>query len=185
MRHSLLRSARELSQPKAWKRTTELKRALYARHLLSSFLGRYPTLAPYTRAPPPPRHHAINFRAMRSIYIYPPALRVRTQPVGFSPHSLQALNTPGSMGRIMIFHQPRVQPVREGKFQVSSLEWRRKHTCISSTAAKRCATYHMCQVYPLPTPQVCSQRSAGCFALPITPAVLLVHLLRPASTVLA
>ncbi len=42
----------------------------------------------------------------------------REQPVGFAPYSLQSLNTPESIGRVMIFHQPRVQPVREGMFQV-------------------------------------------------------------------
>ncbi|CAM9129624.1 unnamed protein product, partial [Hapterophycus canaliculatus] len=40
------------------------------------------------------------------------------QPVGFAPYSLQSLNTPESIGRIMIFHQPRVQPVRAGRFQL-------------------------------------------------------------------
>ncbi|CAM9623526.1 unnamed protein product, partial [Sphacelaria rigidula] len=40
------------------------------------------------------------------------------QPIGFSPHYLQSLNTADTMGRIMIFHQPRVQPVREGLFQL-------------------------------------------------------------------
>ncbi|CAM9245524.1 unnamed protein product [Discosporangium mesarthrocarpum] len=39
------------------------------------------------------------------------------QPVGFSPHSLQSLNTPDTMGRVMILHQPRVLPIREGTFQ--------------------------------------------------------------------
>lgn len=41
-----------------------------------------------------------------------------SQPVGFAPHNLQSLNTAETMGRVMIFHQPRVQPVREGRFQV-------------------------------------------------------------------
>lgn len=39
-------------------------------------------------------------------------------PVGYSPYEMQSPNLPGSLGRLVIVHRPRAQPLHPGKFQL-------------------------------------------------------------------
>ena len=44
--------------------------------------------------------------------------QVQPQALGFAPHTLQVLNTPDNLGRIVIHHKPRQIPIEPGYFQV-------------------------------------------------------------------
>jgi hypothetical protein len=49
------------------------------------------------------------------------------KPVGYAPLELQSLNTPDSLGKIVIYHCPKRGPVNPGKFQVSPRPWCHHH----------------------------------------------------------
>lgn len=152
------------------------------------FSSSTPTLTPCTCAPPPPAPTP-SFFARCALFVYTPALHVRTHTARGVFSSL-----PSVIEYSRVHGQDHDLPPASraacaggevsGEFFGMALN---THACISSTPSKRCTTYHMCQIYPSPPPPpnfvLSTLPDASRFLL--IPAVLLVHLLRTAITGLA
>lgn len=67
-----------------------------------------PYYVPRPPRPPETEEQAAHRRAAQSVPV----------PVGYTPYSMQALNTADSEGRVIIIHKPRSRPIKPGSFQV-------------------------------------------------------------------